>query len=322
MVSPPKLNRLTKSTIWVWTLIVIGAVCFVAHRWIISRRAQSKEVEYLNAKIHSLEQRNAKLLARKAAQSIAEAKGVTTPVSGLPHLSSDFDADGIIERTAALKGYLADHPEKGIPELRLLRDEDWIETIGNGKLDNEADMRKALSLVEMRAKIIFGASIAVAVKDFQSANNGQLPSTITKLAPFLTHPENDDLLSAFEPATPEDSRAAPSERLFKRKPSIDEWYGSFLYVGIDMVSARPIGLGWEVERGISEYAKMHHVLPTDYSQVIPLVKNNPTPSAMSDIFSALQKSPGENPVLFESNNGGQSSIASLYLQSRSEAYAQ
>jgi RNA polymerase sigma factor (sigma-70 family) len=77
--------------------------------------------------------------------------------------------------------YLERMPDKKIPELKLLRDEDWVMVTREAKFDSDAEVRKTLSRLRSRAKDrMFMAS---SLYSFTHANNGQLPTDISQLKP-------------------------------------------------------------------------------------------------------------------------------------------
>jgi hypothetical protein len=79
--------------------------------------------------------------------------------------------------------YLEQMPDKKIPELKLLTDEDWLGTTKDAKFDTDADVRKTLSRLRSQAKqrMFMGS----ALYSFAHANNGKLPTDISQLKPWF-----------------------------------------------------------------------------------------------------------------------------------------
>src|SRR6185436_1526983 len=55
-------------------------------------------------------------------------------------------------KAAEIAQHLERMPDKKIPELKLLVDEDWLSTVRTAKFDTDADIRKALSTLRSLAK--------------------------------------------------------------------------------------------------------------------------------------------------------------------------
>ena len=59
-------------------------------------------------------------------------------------------------RAAQLNQYLAQMPDKSVPEIRLLRESDWLEVAREASFQSEVEIRKSLSNLRSRAKSRFG----------------------------------------------------------------------------------------------------------------------------------------------------------------------
>ena len=79
--------------------------------------------------------------------------------------------------------YLNQMPEKRIPELCDLTEQDWWKAAQNAKFDSEENIRRSLSSLRQAAKsrLPMGRSL----HDFLAANNGQLPTDMNQLKPYL-----------------------------------------------------------------------------------------------------------------------------------------
>ena len=106
---------------------------------------------------------------------------------------SDFH--GIKPFTAVeLNQHLERMPDKKIPELQLLTENDWLSAAKEAKFDADADIRKARSNLRKLAKDRL--PIDSALLSFTRANNGQLPSDLAQLKSYFKSALDDTALVA------------------------------------------------------------------------------------------------------------------------------
>jgi chromosome segregation ATPase len=79
--------------------------------------------------------------------------------------------------------YLEQMPDKKIPELKLLIDEDWMSAVRSAKFDTDADIRQTLSKLRNLAKERL--PMGSALNAFLRATGGQLPTDLSQLKPYL-----------------------------------------------------------------------------------------------------------------------------------------
>ncbi len=80
--------------------------------------------------------------------------------------------------------YLQQMPDKTIPEIKLLTDVDWLVATKEANFDTDADVRKTLRKIRDLAKnrLPMGRSLNA----FLHASNGQLPTDVSQLKPYIT----------------------------------------------------------------------------------------------------------------------------------------
>jgi hypothetical protein len=85
--------------------------------------------------------------------------------------------------------YLEQMPDKKIPELQFLDENDWLNATKSAKFDTDADVRKTLSHLRSIAKnnLPMGRSLY----SFVHANNGQLPTDMSQLKPYFIQAVTD-----------------------------------------------------------------------------------------------------------------------------------
>jgi RNA polymerase sigma factor (sigma-70 family) len=133
-----------------------------------------------------------------------------------------------LERVQVLKGLAAAMPDKAIPELALLKDDDWIEAARktlewdepdeNGQIKwyllssqpvalmtrlkpGLSETEKArLRFQELRgaAKLKFGVPLIRALISYAAANEGRIPNDITALKPYFATSPDDAMLRRYE----------------------------------------------------------------------------------------------------------------------------
>jgi RNA polymerase sigma factor (sigma-70 family) len=86
-------------------------------------------------------------------------------------------------RARELKQHLEQMPDKSIPELLTLDENDWLTAAKDAKFNTDIDIRKAFQKLRSIAKnkLPMGAALSA----FANSNNGQLPSDISQLKPYL-----------------------------------------------------------------------------------------------------------------------------------------
>src|ERR1041385_8236662 len=101
-----------------------------------------------------------------------------------------------LARVKQLKAYLVQHPERNIPEVQFISDQDWLsvtkadfEMDGNGVTD--ASYRRALVLLYDMAKMRFSQKAIPALKSYELTHNRQFPTDVSQLKVHFTEPEMD-----------------------------------------------------------------------------------------------------------------------------------
>jgi hypothetical protein len=98
-----------------------------------------------------------------------------------------------IGRARELKGLKERMPDRTIPELRILTEEDWLdlakEPLGHSakevNLNDEATARLVFSAVRAKAKDKLMRVFSRALEGYAGANDGQLPKNVFDLQPYL-----------------------------------------------------------------------------------------------------------------------------------------
>ncbi|HEX7618641.1 MAG TPA: sigma-70 family RNA polymerase sigma factor, partial [Verrucomicrobiae bacterium] len=119
------------------------------------------------------------------------------------------DPTGAAGRVAKIKARLDQMPEKKIPELRFLTDEEWQQVAGRpNKLETDEDYRHAFSNLRERAKDLFIHWLGQALHNYAKANGGYLPADLSQLKPYFTPPALD---ANWKPGDPKRYELLPVE---------------------------------------------------------------------------------------------------------------
>jgi RNA polymerase sigma factor (sigma-70 family) len=111
------------------------------------------------------------------------------------------EVEFILGRMKKVKQGLEQTADKNIPETRLLSDENWLhisQRTRNIDLETDAGMRESLSYVRELAKQLGVSLIQHALASYTKANDGQLPTDVLQLKPYLQYQVDDSILAKYE----------------------------------------------------------------------------------------------------------------------------
>ena len=103
-------------------------------------------------------------------------------------------------RAAELNQRLEQMPEKRIPELHFLTEDDWLAAAKDAKFDTDASVRKSLKKLRSLAKLKM--PMGWALNGFIRAHNGQLPTDLSQLKPYFKTPSDDGSTSHWQGVDP------------------------------------------------------------------------------------------------------------------------
>ncbi len=150
----------------------------------------------MEAQLEALQSENNKLKSNQATAELLKLRGEATRLQEQNRqLAQQKTASGAADDPAMqhflelkaqaqkIAGYFQQMPDKAIPEMRFLRDEDWLTATREANFDTDADIRRTLKKVRDLAKNRLPMGHALGA--FARANNGQMPTDISQLKPFL-----------------------------------------------------------------------------------------------------------------------------------------
>jgi RNA polymerase sigma factor (sigma-70 family) len=127
-------------------------------------------------------------------------------------------------QVSQLRQRLEQTPDKKIPELQFVTDQDWFDAVGQtNRLQTDADFRKALERLRRTAKNKFVPMMQLALSTYTAANDGQLPTDLAQLKPYFESPIDDAILQRYALThTGRLSDLPPTEPLVVEKTPVDE----------------------------------------------------------------------------------------------------
>jgi hypothetical protein len=109
--------------------------------------------------------------------------------------------DSLAARATKLRERIQQAPERTIPELKFLREKDWLSVAGDmDKLESDEDFSRAMSDLRARAKSVFGEKMRKALRQYAEANGNMLPSDITQLQAYFGEPVDVAALQRYQMA--------------------------------------------------------------------------------------------------------------------------
>lgn len=158
----------------------LAAIAEALHREVAALQQQVAEVPRLRGEVAQLR------AGGPAAPQNNPALDPSDP-SVQAFLASRAQAQKIVE-------CLEQRPDKKIPELVFLEDEDWRAVSKNAKFDSETNIRQTLSHLRARAKKRL--PIADALVAYVNEHGDQIPSEMSELKPYLQNALGSNLFGA------------------------------------------------------------------------------------------------------------------------------
>ena len=189
-------------------LVVMVAAEILAVRQAAGVRAQQQQQAALTVQIEELKQARDAATNRLAALAARMAPTITGNDEELLKLRSEvtqwqvatnvendpvyLKARRWMEKEEKIRQMFAEHPDQAIPEMKFLREEEWLDAARDSEVDTTDDMRVALVNVRTSATEDFGSKLASALALYEAKNNQQLPGSVMDLKDYF-HPAMADL---------------------------------------------------------------------------------------------------------------------------------
>jgi len=201
------MTTIQKSLVAVALVALVGAgfygqsVIVRQRRELQALQAQAAHLAVENQELRNGRGEDARLLqAAESAINAAKAKivaGATVGNAASGDSAMEKELKAVSARMAVLKDRIAQSPDQRIPELRLLREQDWIDVAAKHKLESDDDVRAALQSLRTNGKCNFADLAGKALWKFAQANEGQLPTDILQLAQYFDSPVEPEMLQRY-----------------------------------------------------------------------------------------------------------------------------
>lgn len=179
------MTTVQKSLVGTAVTLALGAAFFESYAVSGARselRATASDVALLSARLdrarHDGEVSARSLLEAK--QRLAAAAGKALSPAG-PDTAEEKEMKAWLQRVARFKQLLADTPEKSVPEIRLLNEDEWFKLGQDPDLSDEIAFARLRDLATALLSSAFFPASAAYVKD----HNGRLPTEVRELKPYL-----------------------------------------------------------------------------------------------------------------------------------------
>lgn len=135
-------------------------------------------------------------LLKSKVREMTLAKTAASPDSSLDHLAALKRM--YAERVVRLKQWLEDHPSEKIPELQSVNDDTWLGAVDQLNLESDDDFARAARILRANAAGQVFDAVWGALRKYGSSNNGQFPTDLSQLIPYLKTPIDDSILQRYE----------------------------------------------------------------------------------------------------------------------------
>ena len=167
---------------------------------------------------------------RADAREWAQLKAADTQKENDPMESA---AKALQGKLKLLKQRLEQMPDKNIPELQYLSNENMAHIALDARLDTDAGVREALFWLRNAAKQFFTRQMWQALRKYVQSNNGQLPTDVSQLKPYFEVPVHDTTLARYKMIrTGNAGDLQPDEMIVAEKAAVDDEYDELFQIGL------------------------------------------------------------------------------------------
>jgi RNA polymerase sigma factor (sigma-70 family) len=227
---------------------------------------------------------------RENARELAQIKAAATTTGDDAGIDSAFKTWAV--RAARLRQRLDQAQGMRIPEMQLLTEKNWFEAVKDLKqLDTDDDFSRAFSNTRNIAKSEFGQLLQRALRDYTTANNGQLPADLAQLKPYFSQPVDDTVLQRYKLLHTGSLSDVPHNDYLVADiaPLVDEYHDATYKFSLNGTSSH---IGDPIEDAVKaagiQYAQAHDgLLPTDAAQITPYLQKPLTQDQVQHVLSKL-----------------------------------
>lgn len=268
--------------------------------------AQREQGQTLLRRTADLERQIADLGRHRAATArdlqLAEQQLTQLPASAATAADRTRDAEvkAWLARVKQLRQLSAAHPDRQIPEMGLLTDDDWLQVARQASFDTDDQRRQAFARLRTAAKRKFVAQLSAALPKFTKTFEGKLPATSLELAPYLEPPADAAMLQRYGVTqTGPVTAANRSAWVMRELAPVDEDYDTRHTVnsgGGSGSSSAPAA--WiedfqpRMSRAFKAYADAHQgAQPSGIAQAVPFITPPLPPATLEKLLKAERERP-------------------------------
>ncbi len=132
-------------------------------------------------------------LLKSHVQQLTAAKITDAPEDQIAALAKMYAS-----RVALLKQWLDAHPSQKIPELSRITDATWLGAVESLETQDELDFEIAARTLRSNAQGQVLDQLYGGLRQYGAANNGEFPTTLAQLQPYLATPIDNEILQGYE----------------------------------------------------------------------------------------------------------------------------
>jgi RNA polymerase sigma factor (sigma-70 family) len=201
-----------------------------------------------------------------------------------------------VAKKEKLQKIFAERPDQQIPELRFLKDKDWLNLVKDLNLDSEDDIKFALHHIRTWAKMSAAPLIQAALKKFIEANNGNFPADTAQLKPYFDQPIEDEILQRYRVLAGEENKSGwLTDMMLVEKTTVNKWQEPPIAIGLKRTGLGPVpdslhlAFPKELIPAMQSYqnANNRHT-PSEFSELKPYVTTPEQENALDDLIKTLK----------------------------------
>lgn len=215
--------------------------------------------------------------------------------AGSPEVESSLEA--WLSRVQLLKNWLEKLPDKRIPQMELLTEDDWLEAAKHAKVDTELGAREALATLRRLALDHFSSPMQRALERYAKENAGRFPTDPRALAPYFEPEVPIGMLENFEYGAAHtgnvrlSENGQPPSKMISNK-SVDDIY-DVLFGWTDAGSTFSTEINQTditLAEGLNRYrATYNGQIPREPAQLTPFLSKPVNPEYLQQFVAKLQQ---------------------------------
>jgi RNA polymerase sigma factor (sigma-70 family) len=195
-------------------------------------RQLQREYDEMTNRLATLQAENTQLKSSQNSAELLKLRGEVARLQTAANDPTDAAVKTLAEKVNKLKKRLEETPNSKIPELQFITDQDWINA-ANGRLDNDASYRRALSTLRKAGEGKFATMLNRAVIGYMKNNGGQMPADLAQLQPYFDSPVDDAILQRWEiaPANKVRGLMLGGNSIITQKAPVDDIFDTLYGIG-------------------------------------------------------------------------------------------